>query len=527
MEPRKLFENLVLTAGLLLLLVGCSQKREVEKSAMTLIYPHDTGWRMAESHGVFALENGLSQCTTCHDTTSTAKNQCRSCHEDYPHEPGWKMPEMHAARIKSTGKLINDQAIKLCATECHGPDLGGGLSKVGCASCHDVFPHKEGWLEPAGHGQYAMDSGTQGCRLCHGADLRGSADASSCNKCHADYPHLNPNWTAPGTASVHAATFVLEMQVGAIMACATCHGANYDRKLKGKACVDCHTQGVSHSGNWGDPAGHGAYSARAYTSATNKCVVCHKSGTSMGCFNCHENYPHLTPNWLAEGTQSVHAATFIQRVKNGTVSVCAGCHGADFSRAVGQRNCLDCHTDGVTHMSDWAQGNAHGKRFSSKFTSNNGYCWKCHGAPVPFIDQGAQTDCFMCHTPHGEGKDSTQTKAVLSAASFCYSCHWAYPHTTYSTEPGVSYGWGPSTDDKSLTFHKGVISGHVLYVLRNPLYTDANGQRPMNHKSSSEIGAMVTTCGGSTGLCHNQGLRSTSRVLQFTPRCTEYCHKQQ
>ncbi|MGK5090139.1 hypothetical protein WDW86_21530, partial [Bdellovibrionota bacterium FG-2] len=182
---------------------------------------------------------------------------------------------------------------------------------------------------------------------------------------------------------------------------------------------------------------------------------------------------------------------------------------------------------------------------SANYSSDNNPCENCHGKAVSFTDTFAPSNsnlnssnnkCYLYHTTlHGEGRPgSKQTKASLAKSSFCYSCHWAYPHPSYSV-PSFStpaapvmptmYGWGPTMANKNVISHKGVITGHVLYIRRNPLFADVQGQRWPNVTSIIGLNATKNTCGGSTGMCHNAGKRSTVRDLRNENLCNGYCHK--
>jgi mono/diheme cytochrome c family protein len=77
-----------------------------------------------------------------------------------------------------------------CA-ECHGEDFNGGISKIGCYSCHNgtdgTVGHPSGWTSQKSnsmrfHGYYSKKF-QDSCKACHGTDLRGPAVAS-CYSCH-------------------------------------------------------------------------------------------------------------------------------------------------------------------------------------------------------------------------------------------------------------------------------------------------------------------------------------------------------
>jgi mono/diheme cytochrome c family protein len=87
---------------------------------------------------------------------------------------------------------------ELC-TQCHGVDLGGGITQISCFSCHNgpdgSVGHPAGWVsgkdKPVSfHGAYGQVF-VSGCMTCHGVDLSGSPVLNSpiglapaCSTCH-------------------------------------------------------------------------------------------------------------------------------------------------------------------------------------------------------------------------------------------------------------------------------------------------------------------------------------------------------
>jgi len=77
-----------------------------------------------------------------------------------------------------------------CA-ECHGDDFNGGISKIGCYSCHNspdgTVGHPSEWKSQKTnsvrfHGYYSQKF-QDSCKPCHGSDLRGPI-IPSCYSCH-------------------------------------------------------------------------------------------------------------------------------------------------------------------------------------------------------------------------------------------------------------------------------------------------------------------------------------------------------
>jgi len=90
-------------------------------------------------------------------------------------------PEFHGKKVLTVGYAS--------CTSCHGFDLLGGEAGVSCYSCHEVYPHKQGWTSPGAddfHGAFiaAQNWSMEKCKTCHGSDYRGGETDVSCYKCH-------------------------------------------------------------------------------------------------------------------------------------------------------------------------------------------------------------------------------------------------------------------------------------------------------------------------------------------------------
>ncbi len=100
----------------------------------------------------------------------------------------------HSADFVSTHPSFVGTSGAAC-TQCHGPDLNGGIARVSCfsAACHhDPVPN---WSTPAVHGARAKSapgsaSGFAPCRICHGSDFAGGGSGVACSGCHGgNAPH--------------------------------------------------------------------------------------------------------------------------------------------------------------------------------------------------------------------------------------------------------------------------------------------------------------------------------------------------
>jgi hypothetical protein len=101
----------------------------------------------------------------------------------------------HLANWLPSGHKETARADIAVCVECHGEDLSGGISKVGCTTCHignalSVHPQLWGNFAYAFHADYVKKDPqiTASCALaiCHGTDLLGGANPrlSCAVNCH-------------------------------------------------------------------------------------------------------------------------------------------------------------------------------------------------------------------------------------------------------------------------------------------------------------------------------------------------------
>jgi len=213
------------------------------------------------------------------------------------HAAEW-LPAQHA-NITTVGTTSIGAAIvstSLCI-ECHGEDLGGGISGVSCTSCHLGGPtsiHPASWIPIVlTHGPSVSTGATTSVQCanqyCHGASLTGVAESGpSCSSCHS-WP-----WDP---ASIH---------------CDSCHaippaGTRYPNMAgrhtvhtaitgtSGTSCSPCHngSDGASgtviHYDNVVDVAFLPAYNAKTGTAAYNS------GGMTCSQASCHGG--QTTPAW--------------------------------------------------------------------------------------------------------------------------------------------------------------------------------------------------------------------------------------
>jgi len=102
---------------------------------------------------------------------------CAAAQPDTPafesgkHPEGWRNPALHGAWFTASSDECR---------ACHGRDLKGGTSRVGCGGCHAASVHRPRNDFSITHPQKVKQatgtmSGFATCRKCHGTDFTGSA----------------------------------------------------------------------------------------------------------------------------------------------------------------------------------------------------------------------------------------------------------------------------------------------------------------------------------------------------------------
>lgn len=399
-------------------------------------YPHPSGWALPEQHGL-AVQSGMqintATCTKlCHGANPNVDSgpSCKKCHENWPHAQGWKNKEHHGLFIKQKGTAT-------CATQCHGKDLAGGLSKVACNSCHSIYPHSKNFSEATQHGPLSLGQGKESCKSCHGAELHGADNAPSCFSCHNDnYPHAK-DWAEKTKHGIASTKFGKKT-------CATaCHGKDLAGGISNVSCSSCHSV-YPHGSGFSNPEKHGLL---VLDKGKDDCAHCHDVSSRKtrpqavpACSSCHSGvYPHVG-DWALK----ISHGTWV--IKNGLGSCANKCHGEDLKGGDVQKSCDSCHTlwPNEHRKVEWKTA-AHGKKFKNLGKSA---CYTCH-VENPVAGALAKA-CSTCHTSlpkhddlnwktigHGSFVTQSGTNECKSChgsvtEEFCSKCHASYPakHTS-------------------------------------------------------------------------------------------------
>jgi hypothetical protein len=108
--------------------------------------------------------------------------------EKWTHPDNWRKPELHGARF-----TVNPDECRAC----HGNDLKGGTSRIGCGECHATSVHQPRNDFSMSHPQKVKQatgtmSGFVTCRKCHGIDFTGTALSNSKGCMATSTCHFHP-----------------------------------------------------------------------------------------------------------------------------------------------------------------------------------------------------------------------------------------------------------------------------------------------------------------------------------------------
>lgn len=229
---------------LLLLLLACPPAPRATPE-QALVFPHAQDFELPAAHGPALLESGLATCQECHEQSSAPS--CASCHEAYPHAEGWIHGHGEASRTDGA-----------TCSSCHEEPGLRAAEQLPCTQCHASFPHPAQWRESHGATALTLPDMVGGCTGCHEHSSEGD---QACASCHEVFPH-SADFDHPAAFEEDPST------------CASCHaeGAQWDGGRSKVACARCH-QSFPHGAAWKQE--HMAVSGQVGEAT---CMVCHEQG---------------------------------------------------------------------------------------------------------------------------------------------------------------------------------------------------------------------------------------------------------
>ncbi len=334
-----------------------------------------------------------------------------------------------------------------------GIDLNGGMHVNGRIDVQRYHP--DGWFSPTVHG-LAANRDLDGCRQCHGADLGGGISGISCGLCHGaawqsncTFCHGDPSRATSAAAPPQGTQNELATTEPAVGA----HQAHLrDGAIRqAVACDECHAVPVDLSHvtgtpelEWGTLARTGGTTPR-FEGGRCAATYCHGATLSAGGTN-------QAPAWtVVDGTQAACGTC------HGTpppsphpqLAACRPCH----PQTIGESGGIDVaggkHVNGVVdrssfHPLEWIAPAQHGYAANRDLAS----CRTCHGADLAGGTSGLS--CDACHQP---GWRTT-----------CTFCHGDAARASGQAAPPVGTQGQALTTDRAVGAH----ARHVLGSAHSP-----------------------------------------------------------
>ncbi|MBI2082165.1 MAG: Ig-like domain-containing protein [Deltaproteobacteria bacterium] len=326
----------------------------------------------------------------------------------FPHPQGWKEPASHGSGKERYG-------LPACL-KCHKVSSTTNERTPTCQGCHPLYPHEADWKSKERHGTWVRTNDRLSCATqCHGTDLSGGLTKVSCTKCHEVYPHSS-EWKGANFHGEFAKGEGKDL-------CRSCHGEDLKGGSSGTSCFKCHAI-YPHEVGWGEKTKHAPYVLdNGREGCTTQCHGADLNGglSQIACNRCHTLYPH------GEGWQTQHGPTSLELGR----TACQGCHGERGERLVAGKNCTTCHAD-YPHPASatWIPfSGGHGERVRVTYQGETEKCQLCHGADLKKVLKGQ--NCFSCHPsfagshPSGwrefEGHGSYALPVLMR--NECRTCH--------------------------------------------------------------------------------------------------------
>lgn len=367
MNSNSNFENRIRPGVALRIALATGLLTLIAAACVSVSQREEGGGRDARERGfIFShathLEQGLDDCTICHDTTTNedgilsapAHELCSVCHEVPEFENNLPATPEDAEKCQYCHTRedfsVTDWAPRLSA-ELRWQHEAHTNAELDCATCHEN-PDKRGGLPKGSLKPVCMD--------CHGAQ---SPALNACSVCHSEVSETSIPKFRNGQRIAHDQPAVWEKVHGqearvSAAYCALCHDEE-------ESCNTCHSQKPpqDHTLSWKRKT-HGILSSWD----RNRCAACHEDDF---CIKCHQN-----------NAPSSHRAGWGAPLNRH----CTTCHFPPE-----RTNCTVCHQD-IRHES--ARPSPHS---AAIFPPD---CARCHPGGLPQLAPHARNSTVQCSTCH-------------------------------------------------------------------------------------------------------------------------------
>ncbi|MFH1469687.1 MAG: CxxxxCH/CxxCH domain-containing protein [Pseudomonadota bacterium] len=354
---------------------------------------------------------------------------------DY-HPDGWSSGDQHGLAAN-----LGD----LQCVVCHGSDLAGGTTGIGCDTCHPsgwrsdcTFCHG-GVEDSTGAPPYDIDGSETGLSYPeHGVHVQQTIHAAwGCEQCHitpADAMSAGHVFVGDSTPAIAEVTMTSGLSpagiyaggascanlychgdgastpgtaaTGATLGCTDCHGGaastrtlsgvHAEHLTAGGTCADCHADTAADDTTISDPLPHvdgdvdvAMVSGMTWDGAAESC-----SGT------CH-GVAHAGATWDGDFHSAGWSSPAIHGLAaNMQTMECGDCHGADLTGGLSGQSCDDCHSSGWRTDCTFCHGgtdNSTGAPPVDIDGTSTGTPFRDHSEHVEDTSHHDAWDCDTCH----------------------------------------------------------------------------------------------------------------------------------
>jgi hypothetical protein len=512
----------------------------------------------------------ISQCSTCHNTTSWADATFNHNSTGFPLTNSHQMAPAGKMTACAQCHINNNYNLQIAPTDCGNAGChlttwqqtnnpthstsGGAFAAANCATCHDTvawtdnsFNHSVTGFTLVGTHVSPTPTPCVSCHISNNYNLT-STDCMSCHK---------SAWSSTQTIGGNAPNHVAANFPTTASACSTCHSVtvwangvfnhsatgfpltnSHQMAPAGKVtqCTQCHISGNYTLQILPTDCGNAGCHLTTWQQTNNPTHTSAGSAfTTSNCSNCHDTitwtdntFNHASTGWPLTGNHQMQPAGVMQN--------CTQCHvGNNYNLTV-----KDCYNSGC-HTKDWNSTATIGGVVPNHIAANfpTSLCSTCHdtvlwadgkfnhsttgwaltGGHVVPTPGGVQA-CTDCHI--------SNNYSLTSANTACYGCHmaqWNSTQTLGGSVPNHIAAGYPTTCDAchSTSSWLGAVFNHTYFPIphHGSVCNDCH-QVSSNYASFTCINCHTTTAHQQTQTNDtHQGIGGYS----YGPTTCYTCHK--